>query len=202
MSLSQLSKILYQASKEGKTHIFRKSVPNVAKSIHGNFYDEDEKATDWRIHPIADSRYPNMNEDYRKQESVELLLVNALRDILLSCRKYAPTVDRSRGESLLRMLGKPLPDTNMNDRPTDIRDIQTEDNMKSSLDLLKEYRKIVSESKIDISSKEFDNKEEAETAKDKYYDNWPKDGYSTSISVKQKPSGKWYYTGHRWDSCD
>ena len=75
-------------------------------------------------------------------------LISALRDILLSCRKYAPTLDRSRGESVLRRLGYPLDRNVSAEKALDGIGFAIGENSKtskSSLELLQEYRAIVAE---------------------------------------------------------
>jgi ribosomal protein L37AE/L43A len=86
---SQLSKTIDQAFKTGKTHIFRKSQPNPAKSIYGNFSNEDELATDWTIHHISDSRFPKKNID----ESIPDREDNDLRNEWTACEEYGHRFD-------------------------------------------------------------------------------------------------------------
>jgi hypothetical protein len=74
--------------------------------------------------------------------------------------------------------------------------------VKSSLELLQEYRNIITESMVQVKSKPFASKEEAEIEMDKYYGDYNSWGYSTSLSLEELPGGSWIYKGTRYDSCD
>jgi hypothetical protein len=66
---------------------------------------------DWLKDVIAkgDSINQQRIDNGDDQENNDLqLLIDALRDITLSCRKWAPTIDRSRAEEALRKVGQEL----------------------------------------------------------------------------------------------